>query len=47
MKRVLEIRAAARAGVQIGLDDISKDELQAMLILDEEREKWQREQQEG
>jgi hypothetical protein len=45
LRRALDIRAASRMGIHIGLDDFAADEFQAMLVLDEEREKWEREQQ--
>ncbi len=45
LRRALDIRAASGMGIYIGLEDVAADELQAMLVLDEEREKWEREQQ--
>ncbi len=47
LRRVLDIRAASRMGVHVGLEDVSMDELQAMLILDEERDRVQREREDG
>ena len=45
LRRALNIRAASRMGIHVRLDDVAADEFHAMLILDEEREKWEREQQ--
>ncbi|HWR54467.1 MAG TPA: hypothetical protein VN428_25390 [Bryobacteraceae bacterium] len=44
LRRALDLRAASRMGIQLTLDDVSADEFQAMLILDEEHERWEREQ---
>jgi hypothetical protein len=38
-----EARAALKLGIHLGLDDIRADEFYAMLILEEEREKFDRE----
>ncbi len=38
LRRALDIRAASRTGVHIGLDGVAADELHAVLVLDEERE---------
>lgn len=43
IRRALELRAALNLGVSIGLDDIRADEFYAMLLLDEERERLERE----
>ncbi len=45
LRRALDLRAASRMGIQVTLDDIAADEFQAMAILDEEREKWEKERQ--
>lgn len=45
LRRTLDLRAASRMGIQVTLDDIAADEFQAMAILDEEREKWEKERQ--
>ncbi len=45
LRRALDLRAASRMGIQITLDHVAADEFQAMAILDEEGEKWEREQQ--
>jgi len=38
LRRAIDLRAALKLGVQIGLDEIRADEFAAMLILEEERE---------
>ncbi len=45
LRRALDIRAASRMGIQLGLENVAADEFHAMLVLDEERERWEREQQ--
>ena len=45
LRRALDLHAASRMGIQVTLDDIAADEFRAMAILDEEREKWERERQ--
>jgi len=40
----LDLRAALKLGIHLGLDDIRADEFYAMLILEDEREKLDREQ---
>ncbi len=45
LRRMFDLRAASRMGIQVTLDDIAADEFQAMVILDEEREKWEKERQ--
>lgn len=45
LRRALDLLAAARVGIQLALDEVAADELQAVVILDEERDKWEREQQ--
>jgi hypothetical protein len=45
LQRALDLRAASRMGIQLRLDDVAADELQAMLILDEERDTCARERE--
>jgi len=40
LRRALELRTAARMGIQVGLEDVAADEFHAMVVLDEERERW-------
>jgi hypothetical protein len=44
IRRALDLRAALKLGVHLSLDDIRADEFYAMLILEDEREKLDREQ---
>jgi hypothetical protein len=44
IRRALDLRAALKLGIHLGLDDIRADEFYAMLILEDEREKLDREQ---
>jgi hypothetical protein len=44
IRRALDIRAALKLGVSICLEEIRADELQAMLILEEEMDRLDREQ---
>jgi hypothetical protein len=39
LRRALDLRGGARGGIQIGLDDVTADELAAMFIVEDEREK--------
>jgi len=43
LRRALDLRAALRLGIRIGLDDIRADEFQALVVLEEEQEKLDRE----
>ena len=43
LRRTLDLRAAIKVGVTVTLDDIAADEFLAMLILEEEREKFEAE----
>jgi hypothetical protein len=43
IRRTLELRAALNLGLHIGLDDIRADEFYTMLMLDEERDRLERE----
>jgi hypothetical protein len=38
LRRAIDLRAALKLGVQIGLDEIRADEFHTMLILEEERD---------
>jgi hypothetical protein len=42
IRRAIDLRSALKLGVRIGLDEIRADEFFAMLILEEEREIWER-----
>jgi hypothetical protein len=44
LRRALDLRAALKLGVRIGLDEIRADEFRALGILEEEREALDREQ---
>lgn len=43
IRRAIEIRGALRLGVDVTLDDLGADEFQAMLLLEEERDRLERE----
>jgi hypothetical protein len=43
LRRALDLRAALKMGVRIGLDEIRADEFRAMLTVEEERERYDRE----
>lgn len=43
IRRAIELRAALNLGITIGLEDIRADEFYTMLLLDEEREQYERE----
>ncbi len=43
IRRALEIHAALNLGIQIGLDEIAADEFMAMLILEDEKQRLERE----
>ena len=43
IRRALDLRAALKLGIHLCLDDIRADEFYAMLILEDEREKLDRE----
>jgi hypothetical protein len=43
LRRALDLRAALKLGVRIGLDEIRADEFWAMLTVEEERERYDRE----
>jgi len=44
LRRALDLRAALKLGVRIGLDEIRADEFQALVVLEEERDALEREQ---
>jgi hypothetical protein len=44
IRRAIDLRAALKLGVGIGLDEIRADEFLAMLVLEEERDRLDREQ---
>ena len=43
IRRALDLRAALKLGVKVGLDEICADEFYALLVLDEERDRLDRE----
>jgi hypothetical protein len=43
LRRALDLRAALKIGVRIGLDEIRADEFQTLVVLEEEHEKLDRE----
>jgi hypothetical protein len=43
LRRAIDLRAALKMGVRIGLDEIRADEFRAMLTVEEERERLDRE----
>ncbi len=43
MRRALDLRAILEIGVPLGLDDIAADELYAMLVIEEERDRYDEE----
>jgi hypothetical protein len=43
LRRAIDFRAALKLGVRIGLDEIRADEFRAMLTVEEERERFDRE----
>jgi hypothetical protein len=43
LRRALDLRTALRLGIRVGLDDIRADEFQALVVLEEEQEKLDRE----
>jgi len=44
LRRAIDLRAALKLGVRIGLDEIRADEFRALLMLAEERDTLDREQ---
>jgi hypothetical protein len=47
LRRALDLRAALKLGVQIGLDEIWADEMRALIMLEEEQERLDREKLNG
>ncbi|MCW5982691.1 MAG: hypothetical protein KIT09_31675 [Bryobacteraceae bacterium] len=43
LRRAIDLRAALKLGIHIRLEEIQGDEFCTMLILDDERDKWDRE----
>jgi hypothetical protein len=43
IRRAIELRAALNLGITVGLEDILADEFYTMLLLDTEREQYERE----
>ena len=43
MRQALDLKVALKLGVHIALDDIRADELYAMLIIEEERDRFDEE----
>ena len=44
LRRAIDLRAALRLGVSLSLDDINADEFFAMLVIEEEQDRLEREQ---
>ena len=44
LRRALDLRAALKLGVKVGMDEIAADEFYAMLIIEEEQDRLEREQ---
>ena len=44
LRRALDLRAALKIGVSLSLDEIAADEFYAMLIIEEEQDRLEREQ---
>ena len=42
LRRALDLRAALKLGIRIGPDEIRADEFQALVVLEEENEEWER-----
>jgi hypothetical protein len=41
LRRAIDLRAALNLGIAVRLEDIDADEFQAMLLLEEERQKYE------
>lgn len=41
MRRALDLRAALNLGIHVGLDDVAADEFYALMLLEEERQKYE------
>jgi hypothetical protein len=44
LRRVIDLRAASRLGIHVGIDEVTADEFHAMLILDKEQRRFEGEQ---
>jgi hypothetical protein len=44
LRRAIDLRAALKMGVRIGLDEIRADEYRALILLEDERDALDREQ---
>jgi hypothetical protein len=44
LRQAIDIRTALKLGIPIGLDDIRADEFRALVVLEEERDRLDREQ---
>jgi hypothetical protein len=44
LRRAIDLRAALKLGVRIGLDEIRADEFRALILLEDERDALDREQ---
>jgi hypothetical protein len=44
IRRALDLRAAMKLGVGVGLDEIAADEFYTMMLIEEERDLLEREQ---
>lgn len=47
LRRALDLRTALKLGVRIGLDEIRADEFRALVVLEEEQERLDREKLNG
>jgi hypothetical protein len=47
LRRALDLRAALKMGIHVGLEDLASDEFQAMVVLEQEQEKLERERDSG
>jgi hypothetical protein len=47
LRRALDLRAALKLGVRIDLDEIRADEMRALIMLEEEQERLDREKLNG
>ena len=43
LRRALDLRAAIKVGIQIGLDEIAADEFYAMLVIEEAQDQYEKE----
>ncbi len=47
IRRAVDLRGAMKLGFRVGLEEVLADEFYAMLILEEERDRWEREKLPG